>query len=352
MKDNCATELKDDIAPEALRIWVVTDGRAGNEKPAQALAQGVAEAVDASARVELKRITPRAPFRVAPASVWAAVPPRAGGWPFSGLTDRGAALAPPYPDLVIGAGRKSAPIVAALRALGRGRVTAAQVLAPQMPLRRFDVVIAPAHDRLNAPNVVRTVGSLSRAVGAAPVDAVEDPRLAMIPRPRLTVLIGGPSGAAKASSEDLERWIRALSAAASAGIGVGATPSRRTPAAWTARLRAELTPLGGWVWDGTEPNPFVELVRGADALAVTADSVNMASEACAEGRPVFILPVARLSSKLVRFHEALSAGGHAQPMPDGMTPETLQAAPARPLDDLARAVAAVLQALGRAPAAG
>jgi mitochondrial fission protein ELM1 len=46
---------------------------------------------------------------------------------------------------------------------------------------------------------------------------------------------------------------------------------------------------------------------------VTADSVNMASEAAATGRPVFVSPVDRLEAKHRRFHAALQEAGISRP---------------------------------------
>ena len=47
-----------------------------------------------------------------------------------------------------------------------------------------------------------------------------------------------------------------------------------------------------WVWDGGGDNPYLALLADADAIFVTPDSVNMASEAAATGRPVYVLRLA------------------------------------------------------------
>lgn len=69
------------------------------------------------------------------------------------------------------------------------------------------------------------------------------------------------------------------------------TTSRRTPAAAHAAVALELkaaaaagVPCQLWTPDAT-PNPFHGLLACTDQVAVTADSINMVTEACAAGEP-------------------------------------------------------------------
>ena len=64
-------------------------------------------------------------------------------------------------------------------------------------------------------------------------------------------------------------------------------------------------------WDGTGENPYFGMLACADALIVTDDSVNMASEAAATGQPVAIYPLLREGGKIALFHERLIETGHA-----------------------------------------
>lgn len=365
-----------------MRIWVVTDGRAGNENPALGLAEAISAiaAPAAGSAVEVKRIEPRAIFAWMPARLWAArfgaaqsgaadlgqmgaavgASRRASahrrGWPFTGLRDRGASLDEPAPDLVIGAGRRSAPIVAALRRRGApgdgdaaraGRsTTAVQLLNPQMRLAAFDLVIAPRHDRLVGSNVHQTVGSLHRLTPARL--ETQDRRLDRLPRPLVSVLLGGPSRSARFEASDLDHLLSGLRATAERGAGLAITASRRTPDAWVDRLRAALRADQAWIWGGATPegdNPFFAMLGAAQAIVVTADSVNMASEACSTGKPVFVAPLSKLAPKLVRFHEALRDGGHVRSI-DDLAREGLASdwSPTR-LDDVDHAARAVLTAM-------
>lgn len=73
------------------------------------------------------------------------------------------------------------------------------------------------------------------------------------------------------------------------------TPSRRTPAFVIDAIRAALaaTSAPAYIWDGAGANPYVHMLALADALLVTADSVNMLGEAVTTGKPVMIYQPAK-----------------------------------------------------------
>jgi mitochondrial fission protein ELM1 len=297
-------------------VWAVTDGRAGNEAQAMGLAQALARISPGEWRVEVKRIGLRAPFHLLPPRLWAALGAREGSWPFWALEDRGATLARPWPDAVIGTGRRSAPIVAAMRRIARAggeRLVAAQILDPQMALSAFDLVIAPEHDGLTAPNALSTLGAVNRLT---PERIAEEAtrwrdRLSHLPSPRVAVLLGGPSKSAVWREEDVDRFCAQM-AALSREAGLMVTPSRRTDPVVLAALQADCQAERCWIWDGAGDNPYPGILGLADAVIVTEDSVNMASEAASTGLPVHVFRISGLDEKLRRFHDALSARGAAR----------------------------------------
>lgn len=285
-------------------MWAVTDGRAGNR--AQAL--GLAEALARRRPVTIAEVeaVPRRWSAALPAAAWHALR-RVPGWPQGGY--RGLALPDAEPDLVIGAGRRAAPLVAEL---GR-RTRTVQLLDPRMPEDAFDLLVAPAHDGREGPNVVSTVGSLGRLTPEAISQAAAGwrDRLGDLPRPRVAVLVGGPSGSARFDEDDGARLAAALRRLAEAGWGIMATPSRRTPPAVRDRL-ARAVPEA-FVWDGEGENPYPAVLGLADAVLVTGDSVNMASEAAASGAPVHLFAVGRVAPKLAQFHRTLIEHGAGRP---------------------------------------
>ena len=70
------------------------------------------------------------------------------------------------------------------------------------------------------------------------------------------------------------------------------------------------------IWDGTGANPYPYFLAGADAFVVTADSVNMAGEACATGKPVYIFMPEGGRAKFHAFHHALEQTGATRLLPE------------------------------------
>ena len=325
------------------RIWAVTDGRAGNAAQALGLAEALARR--RPAEVTAHRVAPKPWAARLPARLWHALGARAGGWPCSGYSDGIATIAPPWPDLVIGAGRRVAPLVAALKRLHA--VPAVQILAPQMPAAAFDLVVAPAHDGLAGPNVIETLGALNRITPAGLAAAAEHwrDRLAHLPAPRLAVLLGGPSRSAFWRHEDTDRFVEQVAALSRQGHGLMITASPRSDPVVVAGLRADCDPAATFLWEGAGENPYPAILGLADAALVTEDSVTMASEAATAGLPLHVFRVAGTSRRLRAFHVALAARGIARDF-DG-TIETWTYAPLAEADRVAAEIARRL--LGRAP---
>ncbi len=291
---------------DTLKIWVLTDGRAGNEAQALGLAEAIARRRPAA--ITVRRVAPKTWTARLPARMWHALGAREGGWPFTAYGPRVRRIRPPWPDLVIGAGRRIAPLVAALRQLYGVKVV--QILDPRVPFVGFDLVAVPEHDRVTGPNVVATVGSIGRMTPDTVAAAAEPwrDRLAGLPRPRVAVLLGGPSASARFGGGAAGRLSEALQGLAEQGHGLMVTPSRRTPDGLVARLH-DLLGDRALVWDRTGANPYPGILGLADAVLVTQDSVNMASEAASTGKPVHIFPLNRVSAKLRAFHATLEARG-------------------------------------------
>jgi mitochondrial fission protein ELM1 len=288
-----------------LNLWVLSDGRAGNEAQALGLAEALARRRPAA--IAVKRAVPgRWAALVPPALSWR-LGARAGGWPFIGLAEGAEELAPAWPAAVIGAGRRVAPVAAALRRLYG--IAAVQILDPQIPSRAFDAVVVPEHDTLTGANVLRSVGAVNRLTPGAIAEAASRwaGMLGRLPEPRLAVLVGGPSRSARFGTADERNLLAALTALA-AEHGLMVTGSRRTAPGLMERIRMAVGKRG-FVWDGSGANPYPGLLGHADAVLVTEDSVNMASEAATTGLPVHVLPLGGVAGKIARFHEALQRRG-------------------------------------------
>lgn len=282
-----------------MRIWALSDGATGHRRQAVALAEALA--VRLTAKVEPLILEARWPAR------WLA--PRAGRLEQLLVGDR--PLAPPWPDLAIGCGRVAALATRRLRELG---VRAVQILDPGLAPARWDWVIAPRHDRLAGENVLNTLGSLH------PLEPERLSRLrektaglAAQPAPRTLLLVGGPSRLLRWGRRDLARLIAILRHWLERdGGSLSIALSRRTPG-WASRALRRAFPLARFTPEGGE-NLYEPFLAWADRIVVTADSVNMLSEACASGRPVRYFAPNPPAAKLAALLFGLVEGDHARPL--------------------------------------
>ncbi len=282
------------------------------------------------------------------------------------LSSRAAALAPPWPDLVIAASRRSAPIARWIKKQSGGHTRLVHLLHTQMPLAAFDLVITMAQFRVpEAANVLRATLPLNVIDAGRQAEAAKRwaPRLAHLPRPWTALLVGGDSSSHRLDMATAEQLADRANAVAGANQGsVLATTSRRTPAAATAAIAARLVAphyLHHWRADDAD-NPYPAFLALADRFVVTGDSASLPAEAAATGRPVdlFEWPARRsprsLPAMVKPIHRALVYGGWHKPRRDfaafhqGLRDAGLvdTPTPAPPPPDMARAVAAIEQLMG------
>jgi mitochondrial fission protein ELM1 len=100
------------------------------------------------------------------------------------------------------------------------------------------------------------------------------------------------------------------------GAGLMITTSRRTPAELIAAIETAVQGTGAIVWKGEGPNPYPQFLAQADAFLVTADSVNMAGEAAATGKPIYIFEPPGGAEKFTAFHKRLRDQGVTRAAPD------------------------------------
>jgi mitochondrial fission protein ELM1 len=306
------------------RVWALADPRAGTA--AQAL--GIAERLGV-------------PFRTVPLE-WGGLARLPLAWPTrAGLTPAARArLAPPWPELVISAGRRSAPVALWLARHGARTV---HCMRPSQVAGRFDLLVLGRHDAPpEAGNVLPILGATHRVSPERLAAArAEWAALAAMPAPRAALLVGGP-----VRSAGLEPAAAAALGARVAGFAgsVLATASRRTGAAATEALAASLAgrPHRLFRWGDAGPNPFLGFLAHADLVVVTGDSVSMLSEALVTEAPVFVADLGA-GPRHRRLHASLYAAGQARPLDAAPAPFTRA-----PLDEAGR-VAAEIAARGLLP---
>ncbi len=201
-------------------------------------------------------------------------------------------LAPPWPDLVLTAGRRNEPVARWIRRQAGGATRLVHVGRPWAPLDTWDLVVTtPQYFLPQAPNIHHNTLPLCDLSPAALAAAGEQlaPQLAMLPRPWIAVLVGGDSGKyvyTPARGRHLGALAERLAAANGGSLLVTGSP--RTPPAALDALAGELAAphlLHRW---GQGDNPYRGILALADAFIVSGESMSMLAEAQTRGRPLYI----------------------------------------------------------------
>lgn len=305
-----------------LRAWTLTDGTPDDETRCLAVAEAVAE------RVERRLIAPRAPWR------WLA--------PFGPLDPRDAperptsAIAPRrgWPDVVVAAGRRAVPYLAAVKRASRQRVVTVLIGDSALGPRSADIIAVREGSRAAGVNVVRTIAGPHRidAVRLAAARGGPAPGPQAPPGPRVAVLLGGRRAW---SDEDLRRLAAGLARLTSEGATVLAAACRNAPASLDLAARE----AAAYVWDRLGPDPRVALLAHADAVVVAGDDALGVDEAVATGRPVFVFRPSGLSSAASAHLDRLAAHGLVRPFAGRL--ETYSYAPLHAAAEIGRAVTAL-----------
>ncbi len=284
-------------------------------------------------------------------------------------------LVPPWPDVVIAASRRSAPVALWIRKQSGGRTRLVHLLHVQAPLSWFDLIVTmPQFCLPQRDNILRVTGVLNRVDPAAISDAAAawEPRLAHLPRPWTALLVGGNSSAYLLDAETAARLGRDASRMVTArGGSLLVTTSPRTPAdAAIALASAIQAPSYVYQWkkDDAANNPYKGLLALADDFVVTIDSASLLVEASATGRPVAVFEwtrrggrraapswLARKAVELGLIKPARDFDAYVAEMRQrGLAHRFGEAPPVtrRPLDDLERTVERVRALLDVRPVNG
>lgn len=279
--------------------WLLSDGKAGD----RVQLEGVAAALGVAAEPRIVR--PRAP--------WSWLMPHGPIDPGEAESKQNSPIRPPFPDIVLATGRRTVPYVRRLKAISGDRPFTVFLKDPHTGRDTADLIWVPAHDRLRGNNVVVTVTSphkVSKAVLEKAAEGPPPPPFDALAAPRIAVLVGGDSRHFRFTAKDIALFSGYLRQVIDQGAAPMVTFSRRTENSDPCLKTAIAEALGGRgaVWSGTGENPYPAMLAHADAIVVTADSVNMVGEAVATGRPVLVFePSPRGFGRNRKIHSFLKA---------------------------------------------
>ena len=264
-------------------IWLLLDGRPGHDTQVIGLAK------------RLDGVIERKPLSF---SVLNYVPNPILGSSLASLTPPSrASLAAPFPDLVIGMGRRIVPAARWIRRQAQGR-TSLVLLG-----RKVATGDAPDELRIRLAHFGQPE-SKDESVLLLPPTQVDEQTLAALrtssadpmhdmARPRILLLVGGPTAQHAFDAGFAGHMAREVAEAGlTAGGELAVVTSRRTPptAIATIRSAAPRAHIHEWRADRKD-NPYLTYLAHADLIVVTGESESMLAEAAATGKPLTIYPL-------------------------------------------------------------
>ena len=307
-------------------VWVVADQYVGNLN--QCL--GVAEALGLP--YQIKRVNYNLFGRLPNVILGATLVhvPRADRLP----------LGPPWPDVVIAAGRRTVPVARAIKKASLRRSFLVQTMWPGYPAGDLDLIATPRHDRVaDRTNLIRTIGAPHNVSSKRLDEAAKiwESRLGHIKRPRVALLVGGSTRRhrfttqmAKLLGQQVSELVESL------GGGLMLSTSRRTePIVRVTLIENIKTTKEIFVWcSESSENPYLAYLALSDTVVVTGDSTSMCTEASATGRPIFIFaPPGSTAEKHQRLHEFLYEYGCAMPLTSQMFGKAIESENYIPIND-------------------
>ncbi|HEC91067.1 MAG TPA: nucleoside-diphosphate sugar epimerase [Alphaproteobacteria bacterium] len=287
--------------------WLLIDDRAGNASQVR----GVGEAL--GVRLEIRDIA---------YSAAGALPNIVLGASFHGLTASSRVnLVAPWPDLIIAAGRRTAPVARYIKEKNRGKTFLVQLMNPgDTGIDDFDLICVPRHDRRPPrANQMEITGAPHRVTEAVLAEAAGKwaDKFTHLAEPRIALLVGGSTKRRKFTPEmALELAALADRTASAAAGSLLVSTSRRTDGQAADALAGALSvPHCVYRWGDEGENPYFGYLGCSSAVIVTGDSVSMCSEACATTGPVYIFAPKKLTvAKHGHLHRELYELGHARPL--------------------------------------
>ena len=299
-----------------ISVWCVTDGTAGMQHQAQALA----------AIMKWDQSPAFSDIVVKPHPILRSLP-RLGRWApnLPLVQNQNSPLAKiakmkDFPSIMLTCGRRVAGISMALKTRAKragANMTTIHLQDPRLDPAFFDMLIVPHHDRVRGNNVIVTKAALNRiSQSHITASAKTLPHLWQTAAgPRVVVMIGGNNRRYKISCDMTMHMAQQLTAFATTNNAkLFLVPSRRCPDDVFRNLKTAIPRDHCISKANDQPNPYPGILAMADAVIVTSDSINMASEAASTGKPVLIAYWQPETGRIAQFHQTMSENKHTEPL--------------------------------------
>jgi uncharacterized protein len=225
----------------------------------------------------------------------------------------------PWPKIIIGCGRRSAPLGLWIKKQSNNYSKYIQIMWPSYPYRNIDIIFIPQHDNVKIKNNIRKIHTSPNIIDnellkeshykwKSALDSLDNPKIAII--------IGGDTKKYKLKPVYIKILLNKIINIMNNKGSIMITTSRRTSKETLICLKKELKKLKiqNMLWDinDTSPNPYLGYLAHADSIVVTGDSISICSEVCATGKPLLIYAPKDITMKKHNlFHKLLIKKGIA-----------------------------------------
>lgn len=239
-------------------------------------------------------------------------------------------LTAPYPDIVLSTSRRTVAAARFIRKQSGFKTKIVHLMYPSGGgISDMAMIVVPNHDSKSKQS-----NSKSFVITGAPTrifpNTVREAAIkwnnvfSFLPKPWTAVIIGGGIKGKPWPEAEAQAFARRLKEIhAKLGGSLLLTTSRRTGEKAQSIILNELKgiPMYTYLWGEKKENPIMGFYACPDLIVATADSVSMCSEACGTGKPVLLYSGKWLTTKHLRFAQALIDNGYAQDMlaPDALT---------------------------------
>ena len=200
-------------------------------------------------------------------------------------------IAPPWPDLILGSGRRVVPVARWIRKRSGNRTRIVMIGHQRRDTSLFDLVVTtPQYPVPPSDNVLLLSVAMSRFSDPPKPTEEELKWLDGLDRPRRLVALGGSPKYWELTPQIVVDAIDRLAAKPKGSLII--VSSRRTSPEVIEAAKEKAAAIGARVVTGRFPR-FAALLGDADEVFVTGDSVSMISEAIVAGKPVGLIPITR-----------------------------------------------------------
>lgn len=306
-------------------IWILLDNRVGSRHQAEGIANYLDKSIFEISFKEIKY------------TKWSALPNFIRGKSLLGVdTTSKKDLFSPFPDMVLSASRRTAPIARWIKKQHPTTKLIQLLHIGRCGIKDFTAIFVPEHDKnkLCAPNIYYTVGSphfiTPEKLSNAHIQW--NKKFSKLPHPITALIIGGAIKKKPFSLENAENLAKIVKNIKEKDHGsLLITTSRRTGLAAEQLIMSHLKniPQFSYLWGNKDENPYLGFLACADNLIVTGDSVSMCCEATGAQKPLFIYTGKNwLTSKHLRFVQSLYDAGYASKLScEENTPKAKTASP-------------------------